>query len=58
MEYTYALESWFYYNVEKGNFTPIEYFSSLCKDGSLLKAWSGAAAFVLDEEISLNFFDD
>lgn len=57
MEYTYALESWFTYNVEKGNYTPIEYFSSACKDGSLLQAWSGTAAFVLDKETSLDFFD-
>ena len=57
MEYSYALESWFTYNVERGNYTPIEYFSSACKDGSLLQAWSGAAAFVLDENISLTFFD-
>ena len=57
MEYTYALESWFTYNIERGNYTPIEYFSSACKDGSLLQAWSGAAAFVLDEKTSLDFFD-
>ena len=57
MEYTHALEGWFDYNVEKGNYTPIEYFSSACKDGSLLQAWSGVSAFVLDEETSLNFFD-
>jgi len=57
MEYSYALESWFTYNVERGNYTPIEYFSSACKDGSLLQAWSGVAAFVLDEKTSLTFFD-
>lgn len=57
MEYKYALESWFTYNVEKHNFTPIEYFSSVQPDGSLLQAWSSAAAFVLDEKLSKNFWD-
>ncbi len=57
MEYKYALESWFEQNIEKGNYTPIEYYSPLCADGSLLQAWSGVAAFVLDENLSLNFWD-
>lgn len=57
LEYTYALESWFTYNVNKNNFTPIEYFSSVCPDGSLLQAWSGAVAFVLDETTSRDFWD-
>ena len=57
MEYKHALESWFEYNIDKGNYTPIEYFSPLCEDGSLLQAWSSAAAFVLDEKLSLNFWD-
>ena len=57
MEYKHALESWFTYNIDKNNFTPIEYFSSACPDGSLLQAWSGAAAFVLDEELSIGFWD-
>lgn len=57
MEYKHALESWFDYNINKGNYTPIEYFSPLCEDGSLLQAWSGAAAFVLDEKLSYNFWD-
>ena len=57
MEYKNALESWFTYNIEKNNFTPIEYFSSACPDGSLLQAWSGAAAFVMDEELSIGFWD-
>ena len=57
MEYSNALESWFTYNVERGNYTPIEYFSPACKDGSLLQGWSGAAAFVLDSDVSLKFFD-
>ena len=57
MEYHYALESWFDYNVERGNYTPVEFFSPPQPDGSLLQAWSGAAAFVEDEEISGNFWD-
>ena len=57
MEYKHALESWFEYNIDKGNYTPIEYFSPLCEDGSLLQAWSSAAAFVLDEKLSLDFWD-
>ncbi len=57
MEYKHALTSWFSYNIDKDNYTPIEYFSPACKDGSLLQAWSGVAAFVLDEDTSLNFFD-
>lgn len=56
MEYKNALESWFFYNLDKNNYTPIEYFSSACADGSLLQAWSGTAAFILDSEISLDFF--
>lgn len=57
MEYRYALESWFDYNVKRGNYTPIEFFSPPQPGGSLLQAWSGAAAFVMDEEISNNFWD-
>lgn len=57
MEYHYALESWFDYNVKRGNYTPIEFFSPPQADGSLLQAWSGAAAFVLDEELSMHFWD-
>ncbi len=57
MEYRYALESWFDYNVRRGNYTPVEFFAPPHKDGSLLQAWSGAAAFVMDEELSLSFWD-
>ena len=57
MEYKYALESWFIHNIENGNFTPIEYYSPLCKDGSLLHTWTGVVAFVLDERLSDNFWD-
>ena len=56
MEYRYALESWFDYNVARGNYTPVEFFSPPHKDGSLLQAWSGTAAFVMDEEISRDFW--
>ncbi|MBQ8429545.1 MAG: hypothetical protein IJX30_05575 [Clostridia bacterium] len=47
-EYRYALESWFSYNLERGIFTPVEYFSPCRKSGSTLQAWSGIAAFVFD----------
>lgn len=56
MEYKYLLTDWFTYNLKKGNYTPIEYFSPYCEDGSLLQAWGGDAAFVLDEDISRDFW--
>ncbi len=56
MEYKHLLTVPFEYNIEKGNYTQIEYFSPYCKDGSLLQGWSGNAAFVLDEELSLGFW--
>ncbi len=49
-DFTYPLTRWFDVNLEKGNFTPIEYFSPYCKDGSLLQAWSGTSAFVYWDE--------
>ncbi|MGN0556263.1 MAG: amylo-alpha-1,6-glucosidase [Acutalibacteraceae bacterium] len=56
MEYKYLLALPFEYNLKKGNYTPIEYFSPYCEDGSMLQAWSGVAAFVLDEKTSADFF--
>lgn len=58
MEYRYALESWFDYNVQRGNYTPVEYFAPPHKDGSLLQAWAGAVSFVMDEELSRDFWED
>jgi len=58
MEYKYALGSWFEQNLEKDNYTPVEYYSPVCPDGSLLQAWAGATAFVMDEELSLTFWDE
>ena len=58
MEYRYALESWFEYNVNRGNYTPVEFFSPPQKDGSLLQAWCGAVAFVMDEALSLDFWNE
>ena len=55
-EWKYALMSWFDYNVRKGNYTPVEYFSPCCADGSLLQAWSGLGAFVLDHVGKPSFF--
>ena len=57
MEWRYPLASWFSYNVEKGFYTPVEYFSPCCKTGSELQAWSGAAAFVFDQAGKKNFFE-
>ncbi len=54
-EFEYPLTKWFDFNVQKGNFTPIEYYSPYCKDGSLLQAWSAAAAFVYND-INCDFF--
>lgn len=47
MDYFYPLTRWFEYNVEKGNYTPIEFFSPIHPDGSMLQAWSSTGAFVL-----------
>lgn len=47
MDYMYPLTRWFEYNIEKGNFTPVEFFSPIHPDGSLLQAWSSLGAFVL-----------
>lgn len=56
MEYKGILTDCFSYNIEKGNYTPVEYFSPVCPDGSLLQAWNGAIAFVLNEKLSKNFY--
>lgn len=47
MDYLYPLTRWFEYNTERGNYTPIEFFSPLHPDGSMLQAWSSSGAFVL-----------
>ncbi len=47
MDYMYPLTRWFEYNAEKGNYTPIEFFSPIHPDGSMLQAWSSTGAFVL-----------
>ncbi len=56
LEYEYALYSWFDANVQKGNYTPIEYYSSMQRDGSMLQAWSGVGAFVQFDE-NCDFYD-
>lgn len=58
MEWRSLLTVPFSYNLQKGNYTPIEYFSPYCPDGSLLQAWSGVTAFVLDEAVSARFFEE
>ena len=55
-DYRYALESWFFYNLDRGIFTPIEYFSPCRKSGSTLQAWSGMSAFVYDRIGKESFF--
>lgn len=55
-DYRYALESWFFYNAERGVFTPIEYFSPCREGGSTLQAWSGMSAFVYDWIGKVSFF--
>ena len=55
-EYKYALKSWFSYNLDKGIFTPVEYFSPCRKSGSTLQAWSGVAAFTFDFADKESFF--
>lgn len=57
MEYRYALESWFDYNVQRGYYTPVEYFSPPHPTGSSLQAWSSVAAFIMDEDLSRDFWD-
>lgn len=47
MDYKYPLTRWFEYNITKENYTPIEFFSPIHPDGSLLQAWSSTGAFVL-----------
>ena len=56
MEYRNILTDWFIQNIEKGNYTPVEYYSDYCKDGSLLQAWCGTVAFVMDRELSENLW--
>ena len=56
-EYEFALKNWFTYNLKNGNYTPVEYFSPYCKDGSLLQAWSSVAAFVYND-MDMSFFAD
>ena len=47
MDYKYPLLRWFEYNVGKGNYTPVEFYSPIHPDGSLLQAWSSTGAFVM-----------
>jgi hypothetical protein len=47
MDYLYPLTRWFDYNLEKGKYTPVEFYSPPHKDGSMLQGWSALGAFVL-----------
>ena len=55
MEYKYPLTRWFEYNLDQGNYTPVEFFSPIHPQGSLLQAWSSTGAFVLSYSDG-NFF--
>lgn len=55
MDYKYPLTRWFEYNLDQGNYTPVEFFSPIHPQGSLLQAWSSTGAFVLSY-IDGNFF--
>jgi hypothetical protein len=50
MDYKYPLTRWFEFNVKKGNFTPVEFFSPAHKDGSLMQGWSAMGAFLFHHE--------
>ena len=54
-DYEYALTSSFDWNIPRGNYTPIEYYSPIRPDGSLLQAWSSDAAWVYDWQ-DVDFF--
>ena len=56
MEFKDVLLSPLRFNVSRGRYTAIEYFSPYCKAGSGLQAWSSAAAFVYDNIGKENFF--
>lgn len=47
MDAEYPLTRWFEFNLARGNYTPVEFFSPVHPDGSLLQAWSGAGALAL-----------
>ena len=55
MDYKYPLTRWFEYNLDQGNYTPVEFFSPVHPQGSLLQAWSSTGAFVLSYNDG-NFF--
>ncbi len=56
-DHEYALTSSFDWNIPRGNYTPIEYYSPIRPDGSLLQAWSSDAAWVYDWQ-SDDFFKE
>lgn len=55
MDWKYPLFRWFEYNAERGNFTPVEFYSPFHPRGSLLQGWSGFGAFV-EVNKERNFF--
>ncbi|MDR0751644.1 MAG: hypothetical protein LBF12_03525 [Christensenellaceae bacterium] len=51
----YPLLRWFECSMERGRFTPTEFYSPLHPEGSALQAWSSTGAFVLANK-NENFF--
>ena len=56
-DYRYPLLSCFDYNVSRGHYTLVEYFSPACPTGGALQAWSGDIAFVCEQIGRPPFFD-
>jgi len=57
-DHSYPLLSCFSYNVARGNYTLVEYFSPCCKTGSPLQGWSAAIAFVYENIGKPSFFKE
>jgi len=43
----HALTRWFDYSLEKGWYTPVEYYSPVYGNGSFLQAWSSTPAYAI-----------
>ena len=55
-DWRYPLLSCFDYNVARGHYTLVEYFSPCAETGGPLQGWSGDLAFVYDQIGKENFF--
>ncbi|MBP5405462.1 MAG: hypothetical protein J6Y74_05950 [Clostridia bacterium] len=56
-DYAYPLLSCFSYNVRRGHYTPVEYFSPCAPTGGSLQGWSAAIAFTYQYIGKASFFD-